>query len=95
MTSSSMGIRLSANFIVFMSFLFLSENRLSWSADVPLKNPASVISLADCEAPTDLSVDYVQNEILNIEKNKFFKKQLLDMSCQTNKLTRKNKIISV
>ncbi len=29
--------KLSANFKVFISFLFLSEKRLSWSADVPYK----------------------------------------------------------
>lgn len=35
--------RLSENFNCFSSFLCLSENRLSCSAVVPLKNPASVI----------------------------------------------------
>lgn len=75
----------SLNFNCFNSFLYLSENRLSWSALVPRKNPASVMFTGVQLSQSTLSIAIsirVQLENSFVYKRKAFETE------NKNKLTR-------
>lgn len=63
-----MRFRCSEKLIVFISFLFLSEKRLSCSALVPRKNPASVMMLSLVIQPQDFQEKVRKSEKRGLEK---------------------------